>query len=655
MGRKKVVEKKKRYVEPVEEDPVTGLCACCAAVRVDDLRKSLEHNFGQISATSCKVCSEEAKESSTTQHSKGKKKQKHQHNNTHKPSRSTTTLVCLRCAFSGCEDHCFRHHNEHLHGKKTHSLFLLLDENTMVLRDFKMKCYDCGLDVSDDVNVHNETSLDPEETNDEGYLISPCEDLRMGVQLACSAVVDTVLEGEVVGFSDTQNRPKLRGKAAKMMEKQRKKNNRQNHNHWKKQHGGGGVDATAKQIGLKGLTNFGNTCFFNSAIQAVSATPALPTLLQAIQSDESPLGTLTTTSVGCLLKLQDRSDRCSVTPQLRLLHSEVQRLGPQFRGSDQHDTHEFLRFLFDTISMEYEGVSSMNPFSHLFGGLLQSTVQCGLCRNRSKTKEEFFDLSLPLTSSLQGSLALFFAEESLEPGSYTCPTCNTEQHNRLLQRKTEEKRLALERLRENEVGHKITLKDVIADSGEPEEEDEDGEGSEESDGTASPDEEGEEDSPRSEKEKEEQKEEQKDEEEAPIEKVAKKPAPLPVVRTDAYKQYSIMRGSRCVALHLKRFYFDRQSVSFAKNKQKVDIPDTLELDAFLSGDGEEEDEKEKEKEGGQYTLYATIEHQGELGYGHYVAHVKREGRWFECSDTCVSASSRSAAVKMPYVVFYAKA
>ncbi|OIW14693.1 hypothetical protein TanjilG_33035 [Lupinus angustifolius] len=113
---------------------------------------------------------------------------------------------------------------------------------------------------------------------------------------------------------------------------------------------------------VRGMLNLGNTCFFNSIMQILLA---MDNLRHNFLNLEAP--------------------------------------SPQFRGYQQHDSHEFLRCLLDGLSTEelaarkHNVTNSNNTLVHaLFGGQISSTVCCTHCGHFSTVYEPFLDLSLPV-------------------------------------------------------------------------------------------------------------------------------------------------------------------------------------------------------------------------------------------------------------------
>lgn len=209
---------------------------------------------------------------------------------------------------------------------------------------------------------------------------------------------------------------------------------------------------------VRGLTNLGNTCFFNAMVQNLAQTPFLLEVLketsQAGEQFELPggkmkinddeeievpkikgelqgWGTFTQTLAETLEELQTKSGGV-YNP--RSLLKQFTNKWPQFAGGDQHDSHEALRHLLesvrtedlrrfqtvilkdlgfgtkiDPLNVENEQKAKIKFYGNqaqerilrpepVFRGFLVSTLTCQDCNNISPRQETFLDISLPVTT-----------------------------------------------------------------------------------------------------------------------------------------------------------------------------------------------------------------------------------------------------------------
>ncbi|CAA7049499.1 unnamed protein product [Microthlaspi erraticum] len=168
---------------------------------------------------------------------------------------------------------------------------------------------------------------------------------------------------------------------------------------------------------VRGLVNLGNTCFFNSVLQNLLSLDQLRDHL--LKDDDLYGGGPLVSSLKRLFE-ETESEVGSMFKSVinpRDFFGSVCCKAPQFKGFQQHDSHELLRCLLDGLSMEESSLrkkldgdgddndddTSSPPtlIDSIFGGEISSTVSCLECGHSSKVYEPFLDLSLPLPSKKQ--------------------------------------------------------------------------------------------------------------------------------------------------------------------------------------------------------------------------------------------------------------
>ncbi|KAM4866007.1 ubiquitin carboxyl-terminal hydrolase 45 isoform 2-T2 [Thomomys bottae] len=196
---------------------------------------------------------------------------------------------------------------------------------------------------------------------------------------------------------------------------------------------------------VKGITNLGNTCFFNAVIQNLAQTYILTEMMNEIREDGTKLkislspdsqmdslmvelaspGPLTS-ALFLFLHSMKETEKGPLSP--KVLFNQLCQKAPRFKGFQQQDSQELLHYLLDAVRTEEtkriqasilkafnnpttktadeetrkkvkaygkEGVK-MNFIDRIFIGELTSTVMCEECANISTVKDPFIDISLPI-------------------------------------------------------------------------------------------------------------------------------------------------------------------------------------------------------------------------------------------------------------------
>ncbi|CAF0878697.1 unnamed protein product [Didymodactylos carnosus] len=171
------------------------------------------------------------------------------------------------------------------------------------------------------------------------------------------------------------------------------------------------------ESGLCGLTNFGNTCYMNSALQCLSSIPQLTDHYLNLNDDKKE--SITAVYSRLMKQMWSEPPFSSVTPiELKLL---IGQHVPVFNDYKQKDSQQFMNTLLNMLKDEDDIIDK------LFSLFIKSAVTCPHCKTTNERIEPMTFLPLPALSSpynvkLNDLLQDFFKENILD-GDYYCWKC----------------------------------------------------------------------------------------------------------------------------------------------------------------------------------------------------------------------------------------
>ena len=187
--------------------------------------------------------------------------------------------------------------------------------------------------------------------------------------------------------------------------------------------------------GISGLCNLGNTCYLNSVLQSLLHTPMFEQFFigDSISSfiNNSLKGDCLSLDLNQLAKEMFLSKTSKVVP--KKFHKKFVKRFPMYEGTSQHDAHECLSLILNTLheelSRQGEGRTSEtctlenpqdksveilkadeqwkslqgsvgSPISDVCGGQTRRTLTCENCGYKKVLFEVFYNLSVPVPASM---------------------------------------------------------------------------------------------------------------------------------------------------------------------------------------------------------------------------------------------------------------
>lgn len=193
-----------------------------------------------------------------------------------------------------------------------------------------------------------------------------------------------------------------------------------------------------------GLSNYGNTCYMNSVMQALIHTPplAFALLTQDLDVLHGEWGGKPNANFDAVIAMQNFAKRSvqgtRPTNAPQEFNRNLKLFAKPLRQGRQEDAHEYLRFLLEALQQSClarapkalkpdDPIRSTTFVQKIFGGKLRSRVTCHNCGHNSDTFDPFMDLSLDMRkgiNSLTDAFRAFVAKDHLTGSEkYKCDKC----------------------------------------------------------------------------------------------------------------------------------------------------------------------------------------------------------------------------------------
>ncbi|XP_062539527.1 ubiquitin carboxyl-terminal hydrolase 16/45 [Armigeres subalbatus] len=362
--------------------------------------------------------------------------------------------LCLQCGTQLCGRYCKQHALEHCKVPRSESHVIAMNTT-----DFRVWCYQCDteikpqmvpklLDCFECVKREAEKVKDdpPKIVDVERKLQAAASELRavMGGAVPTPVVSGSSVTSSTMGLSNSINASTTSSTTP---------NYRDLRLDIVRNPASSIIDGLPR---VRGLSNLGNTCFYNAVLQCLARTPFLLDVLKEsaaegekfqlpggphkmkdgtetelipISGTLKPWGSVTEALAETITDLQAGGGVFSPSK----LRQQLINKWPQFAGAEQHDSHELLRHLLESVRNEdlrrYQLVilislgfkRNVDPQSveetmkekikfygmqaadrifrpePVFRGFLVSTLTCQDCYHVSSRHESFLDLSLPVS------------------------------------------------------------------------------------------------------------------------------------------------------------------------------------------------------------------------------------------------------------------
>ena len=138
------------------------------------------------------------------------------------------------------------------------------------------------------------------------------------------------------------------------------------------------IEEETKLFSIRGMMNWGNTWFFNSAMQCLNATKDMYFMYHDNTNGCYGKGYAMCNQFRKFMDGMRSKNRTPLTPK-NLLNGIFKKV-PRFRGGAQQDSHELLINMLDVMDMEATKKQKRSIVDKCFGGYFCNSVWCLTCK-----------------------------------------------------------------------------------------------------------------------------------------------------------------------------------------------------------------------------------------------------------------------------------
>lgn len=180
-------------------------------------------------------------------------------------------------------------------------------------------------------------------------------------------------------------------------------------------------------ISACGLTNLGNTCFMNVILQTLFNVPKCKEWLNRNYITHQNK-CLDEKCILCKVAVTFQQMNASQLIRPKEVYNEIINIFSKYEKGKQEDAHEFFLHLRNSIDLSYDafykhGGKSSSYLANLFKGVINSSLQCGNCKQYSATKTDFYELVLS-TKNAKSIAEMFRSYFKSTHVTYKCSHCS---------------------------------------------------------------------------------------------------------------------------------------------------------------------------------------------------------------------------------------